>query len=595
MKGSTDMMDFTSFYAGGSFEAYEYLGAHLGKNGTTFRTYAPNAVKVFVIGEWNGWEETQEMLPVIDGNFYELICAEAEEGMLYKYRIYRYDGKYIDHCDPYGYGMELRPHNASYIRDLGKYKFGDKKWIKNRGNIAEKPMNIYELHLGSWRKKDKKSETGWFTYEEIAVPLASYLTEMGYNYVEFMPVCEHPSDQSWGYQNTGYFSPTSRYGTAEQLMYLIDTLHKSGIGVILDWVPVHFAVDNYALADYDGTPLYEYSSPDIAISEWGSCNFDHKKGEVKSFLQSSAKFWLKEFHFDGLRLDAISRMIYWMGDEKRGVNRSAVDFLKGLNYRLRDMFPDCILIAEDSTQYAKITVPVNSGGLGFDFKWDMGWMHDTLEFFQKPASERRGCYHKLTFSMMYYYSDRFLLPLSHDETVHGKATILQKMNGEYPEKFPQARAFYMYMMAHPGKKLNFMGNEFGHLREWDEREEQDWFLLKYPIHDAFLHFMRDLNKLYLKYPAFWARDYREDGFRWAECNRTNDLVYAFIRSDGEREILAVFNLSDCEQTYRLPRAAELLLSSENDIYSGSEHEPEKQLSVDFVKLPRFSAKYYLLD
>lgn len=587
-------MDFTSFYAGGSFEAYEYLGAHLDKNGTTFRTYAPNAVKVFVIGEWNGWEETQEMLPVIDGNFYEATCPEAKEGMLYKYRIYRYDGNFIDHCDPYGYGMELRPNNASYIRDLGKYKFGDKKWIKSRGNISEKPMNIYELHLGSWRKKNKKSETGWFTYEEIAVPLASYLNEMGYNYVELMPVCEHPSDQSWGYQNTGYFSPTSRYGTAEQLMYMIDTLHKSGIGVILDWVPVHFAVDNYALADYDGTPLYEYNASDVSISEWGSCNFNHSKGEVKSFLQSSAKFWLKEFHFDGLRLDAISRMIYWMGDERRGVNRNAVDFLKGLNYRLRDMFPDCILIAEDSTQYEKITVPVNSGGLGFDFKWDMGWMHDTLEFFQKPASERRGCYHKLTFSMMYYYSDRFLLPLSHDETVHGKATILQKMNGEYPEKFPQARAFYMYMMAHPGKKLNFMGNEFGQLREWDEREDQDWFLLKYPIHDAFLHFMRDLNKLYLKYPAFWARDYREDGFRWTECSRTSDLVYAFVRTDGEQELLAVFNLSDIEQTYNLPKPGSLVLSSENDIYGGSEHEPEKQPAEDTVVLPRYSAKYYLL-
>lgn len=587
-------MDFTSFYAGGSFEAYEYLGAHLDKNGTTFRTYAPNAVKVFVIGEWNGWEETQEMLPVIDGNFYEATCPEAKEGMLYKYRIYRYDGKFIDHCDPYGYGMELRPNNASYIRDLGKYKFGDKKWIKSRGNISEKPMNIYELHLGSWRKKNKKSETGWFTYEEIAVPLASYLTEMGYNYVELMPVCEHPSDQSWGYQNTGYFSPTSRYGTAEQLMYMIDTLHKSGIGVILDWVPVHFAVDNYALADYDGTPLYEYNASDVSISEWGSCNFNHSKGEVKSFLQSSAKFWLKEFHFDGLRLDAISRMIYWMGDERRGVNRNAVDFLKGLNYRLRDMFPDCILIAEDSTQYEKITVPVNSGGLGFDFKWDMGWMHDTLEFFQKPASERRGCYHKLTFSMMYYYSDRFLLPLSHDETVHGKATILQKMNGEYPEKFPQARAFYMYMMAHPGKKLNFMGNEFGQLREWDEREDQDWFLLKYPIHDAFLHFMRDLNRLYLKYSAFWARDYREDGFRWTECSRTSDLVYAFVRTDGEQELFAVFNLSDIEQTYNLPKPGSLVLSSENDIYGGSEHEPEKQPAEDTVVLPRYSAKYYLL-
>lgn len=588
------MMDFTSFYAGGCFEAYEYLGAHVGKWGTTFRTYAPNAVKVFVIGEWNNWEETDEMLPVVDGKFFETVCPRARNGMMYKYRIYRYDGKYIDHCDPYGYGMELRPQNASYIRDLSKYEFDDNRWMENRGNIAEKPMNIYELHLGTWRKKDNDSETGWFNYEEIAVPLASYLSEMGYNYVELMPICEHPSDQSWGYQNTGYFSPTSRYGTAEQLMYLVDTLHKSGIGVILDWVPVHFAVDNYALADYDGTPLYEYDGKDVSISEWGSCNFNHGKGEVKSFLQSSAKFWLKEFHFDGLRLDAISRMIYWMGDENRGVNQSAVDFIKGLNFRLRDMFPDCILIAEDSTQYAKITTPVNNGGLGFDFKWDMGWMHDTLEYFQRSPVERRDCYHKLTFSMMYYYSDNFLLPLSHDETVHGKATILQKMNGEYPEKFPQARAFYMYMMAHPGKKLNFMGNEFGQLREWDERVAQDWFLLKYPIHDAFLHFMRDLNKTYLNNPAFWARDYREDGFRWTECNRTADSVYAFIRTDGEQEILAVFNLSDREQKYYLPKPCELMLSSEKDSYGGSEHEPEKFPAESEITMSRYSARYYLV-
>lgn len=587
-------MNFTSFYGGGDFRAYEYLGAHVGKWGTTFRTYAPNAVKVFVIGEWNNWEETDEMLPVVDGKFFETACPRARNGMLYKYRIYRYDGQFIDHCDPYGYGMELRPQNASIIRDLSKYEFNDTRWMENRGNIAEKPMNIYELHLGTWRKKDNDSETGWFNYEEIAVPLASYLSEMGYNYVELMPICEHPSDQSWGYQNTGYFSPTSRYGTAEQLMYLVDTLHQNGIGVILDWVPVHFAVDNYALADYDGTPLYEYDAKDVSISEWGSCNFNHGKGEVKSFLQSSAAFWLKEFHFDGLRLDAVSRLIYWMGDENRGLNQTAIDFLKGLNFRLRDMFPDCILIAEDSTQYKKITTPVNDGGLGFDFKWDMGWMHDTLEYFQRSPAERRECYHKLTFSMMYYYSDQFLLPLSHDETVHGKATILQKMNGEYSEKFPQARAFYMYMMAHPGKKLNFMGNEFGQLREWDERVAQDWFLLKYPIHDAFLHFMRDLNKMYLNNPAFWARDYREDGFRWTECNRTNDSVYAFIRTDGEQEILAVFNLSDREQTYYLPQPCELLLSSEKDSYGGTEHEPESFPAENEIKMPRFSARYYLV-
>ena len=584
-------MNFESFYGGGCFEAYEYLGAHVTESGTVFRTYAPNAVKIFVIGEWNNWEETDELKRTIDNKFFELECPGAKAGMMYKYRIYRYDGRFIDHCDPYGYGMQLRPENASVIRDLTDYKFTDEKWISQRGNFHKKPVNIYELHLGSWRKKDKESETGWFTYDELGEQLASYLKEMGYNFVELMPVCEHPSDESWGYQNTGYFSPTSRYGTAEQLMKMIDTLHNNGIGVILDWVPVHFAVDDYALADYDGTPLYEYGSSDVAYSEWGSCNFMHSKGEVKSFLQSSAKFWLKEFHFDGLRLDAISRIIYWQGNENRGYNQDAIDFLKGLNYRLRDMFPNCILVAEDSTQYPNITAPVNSGGLGFDFKWDMGWMHDTLEFFQKPYDERKSCYNQLSFSMMYFYSDKFLLPLSHDEVVHGKATIMQKMNGEYEKKFPQARAFYMYMYAHPGKKLNFMGNEFGHLREWDEKKEMDWFLLKYPVHDAFLHFMRDLNKLYLDTPALWEKDYEQDGFEWTECNRHFDSVYGLTRSDGKEKILALFNLSDFPQDYPIDCTAELLLSSEDEKYGGTEKITLRKFT-DNITLPPLSAKYF---
>lgn len=586
-------MNFTSFYGGGSFEAYEYLGAHVTENGVIFRTYAPNAVKIFVIGEWNNWEETDELIRTVDNKFFECTCPEAKAGMMYKYRIYRYDGRFIDHSDPYGYGMQLRPQNASVIRDLSAYKFTDEKWIKSRGGHDKKPMNIYELHLGSWRKKDKESETGWFTYDEIGEQLASYLSEMGYNYVELMPICEHPSDESWGYQNTGYFSPTSRYGTAEQLMKMIDTLHKNNIGVILDWVPVHFAVDDYAISDYDGTPLYEYGSKDVAFSEWGSCNFDHSKGEVKSFLQSSAKFWLKEFHFDGLRLDAISRIIYWQGNESRGYNQAAIDFLKGLNFRLREMFPDCIIAAEDSTQYPSITKPVNSGGLGFDYKWDMGWMHDTLEFFQKPYEERKSSYNQLSFSMMYFYSDRFLLPLSHDEVVHGKATIMQKMNGEYEKKFPQARAFYMYMYAHPGKKLNFMGNEFGHLREWDEKKELDWFLLKYPIHDAFLHFMRDLNKIYLSNSPFWAKDYENDGFYWTECNRHFDSVFGFMRCDGEKKILTLLNLSDFPQVYSLSGEYELLLSSADERYGGTERLEEKIYTGE-ITLPPLSAMYLTL-
>lgn len=365
--------------------------------------------------------------------------------------------------------------------------------------------------------------------DELAPLLIPYLKESGYNYVEFLPLCEHPCDQSWGYQNTGFYAPTRRYGKPDDLKRLIDLLHQSGIGVILDFVPVHFAVDWYALAQYDGTALYEYPHSDVGVSEWGSYNFMHSRGEVRSFLQSAANFWLKEYHFDGLRMDAISRIIYWQGDEKRGVNGNAVDFIKVMNLGLKENNPDCILIAEDSTNYPGITKSVHDGGLGFDYKWDMGWMHDTLTYFQAAPAQRTALYHKLTFSMMYFQNEKYLLPFSHDEVVHGKATILQKMNGQYEQKFPQARAMYLYMLVHPGKKLNFMGNEFGQLREWDEKREQDWDLRKYPNHDAFYHYMAKLNDIYISHPALFEWDYRTDGFYWLDCYQENRCIYAICR------------------------------------------------------------------
>ncbi len=490
-------MDMYGFYMGWAFDAYEYLGAHAYRQGVLFRTYAPSAEKVSLLLE--GRE--LPMKAAYDGNFYELRVPEAVPGERYKYRIYAHGG-YADHCDPYGFQMELRPAHRSVVCDPGPFSFHDEAWMKRRAAQPDGPMNIYEMHLGSWRRKP---DGAWYQYDELAEPLARYLTEYGYNWVELMPLAEHPADESWGYQTTGYFTPTSRYGTPVQLKMLIDTLHCHGIGVLLDFVPVHFARDSYGLARYVGSCLYEYPHPDVGVSEWGSCNFMHSRGEVRSFLQSSAHFWLKEYHFDGLRMDAVSRMIYWQGDEKRGVNGNALDYLKVMNRGLKKLDPGGVLIAEDSTDYPGVTLDVEHGGLGFDYKWDMGWMHDTLAFFQAPAAERPALYHRLTFSMLYFYKERYLLPLSHDETVHGKKTVPDKMNGPYDMKFPQARALYLYMAVHPGKKLNFMGNEIGQFREWDERREQDWDLGKYPIHDAFRRCMAELNRLYLSHAALCGR------------------------------------------------------------------------------------------
>ena len=439
-------MNTYDFYTGMSFQAYEWLGAHIEENGVVFRTYAPNAKRVVLL--WNS--QSIEMNRVLDGNFYEIYVENAKYGECYEYRIYGQNGKCIDHCDPYGFGMQMRPEHKSVIRNLYDYKFHDEIWMNNRSDCKDKPLNIYELHLGSWRKKEGESAE-FYRYDELAEPLIKYLKETGYNYIEFMPLSEHPCDESWGYQNTGFFAPTSRYGTVNELKMLIDRLHQNDIGVILDFVPVHFAVDNYGLAQNDGSALYEYPHTDVGISEWGSYNFMHSRGEVRSFLQSAANYWLKEFHFDGLRMDAISRIIYWHGDEKRGVNGNAVDFIKVMNRELKIKNPGCILSAEDSTNYPDVTKDVNAGGLGFDYKWDMGWMHDTLEYFQMAPYLRVPNYHKLTFSMMYFRNESYLLSLSHDEVVHGKATIMQKMNGQYEDKFPQARALYAYMMVHPGK------------------------------------------------------------------------------------------------------------------------------------------------
>jgi 1,4-alpha-glucan branching enzyme len=579
------MMDFQKFYMGEIYDAYAYLGAHLEDGGVVFRTFAPAAEKVAVIGEFNGWQET-EMRQTEHEQFWQVFVPGAKEGQMYKYVIY-HGGNRVEHCDPYGFGMELRPNFASIIRDLDAYAFRDSAWMERRTRNFDRPLNIYELHLGSWRRKDgfednpdKPVEKGWYRYDEIADQLIPYLKENHYTHVEFMPLAEHPFDGSWGYQITGFFAPTARYGTAEQLQQLIDRLHQSGIGAILDFVPAHFAMDWYALRRYDGTELYEYPSSDVSDSEWGSCNFIFSRREVACFMQSAGNYWLTKYHFDGLRYDAVSRIIYWMGDERRGVNDVAVDFLRKMNAGLHRLHPTAMLIAEDSTSFEGCTKPAEQGGIGFDYKWDLGWMNDTLDYFEKQSFERAQVPQKLTFSMFYFYRERYLLPLSHDEVVHGKRTIIDKMFGDYDMKFPQARAFYLYMYVHPGKKLNFMGNEIAQFREWDENRQQDWFLTKYPIHDAFHHFCEELNGIYEKHPALYAGDYDPAGFLWLTMNENGSNVYGIRRKGDGETVFAYFNFSDAEQHCRYTAVDReriaTLIDTDWQRFGGSTPEPQNK-------------------
>ncbi len=577
-------MDFGGFYNGEVFDAYEYLGAHTTAEGTTFRTFAPQAHKIeLLLGD-----RVIPMEKVYNGQFYEAVVKDAAIGCPYEYRIYS-NGGYTDHCDPYGNLMELRPAHKSVLWDMNSYQFNDKAWMKKRSDMKKKPLNIYEMHAGSFRKPEERADA-WYNYEELGEVLIPYLKESGYNYVEFLPLCEHPCDESWGYQTTGYFAPTSRYGTPTQLMKLIDMLHQNEIGAILDFVPVHFAVDSYGLARYDGSALYEYPHNDVGKSEWGSCNFMHSRGEVRSLLQSSANYWLKEFHFDGLRLDAISNIIFWQGDERRGVNANAVNFVRNMNRRLKETNSGCMLIAEDSTSFKGITDRKDKNSLGFDYKWDLGWMHDTLDFLALPVEKRSENYHKLTFSMLYYGDENYMLPLSHDEVVHGKGTIVNKLWGTAEEKLRQARLLYLYMTMHPGKKLNFMGNELAQWREWDEKRQQDFYLLNETQHREFYEYMKALNHLYLNSPALSEEDYDEQGFEWADCHQEDKLIYAMTRKSRKQTLLAVFNFNNCEQQYsvKLPAdhtKAKLIFST------GTQGEPNFHTDNGnlFVTLPAYTA------
>ncbi len=544
------------YYQGISTNAYTYFGAHPvseDDNGIMFRVYAPAAHGVDVVGEFNGWNGGYHPMNRQPNGVYELMVPDARVGQLYKFRVYQQGGGVVDKSDPFAFHSELRPNTASVITRIAPEKFfHDEKWIKSRTKCFDKPLNIYEMHMGSWKKPAGKSEADggaqWFRYDEIADDLIKYVKENHFTHIEILPLAEFPFDGSWGYQTAQYYSATSRYGTPEQLMIFVDRCHAAGIGVIIDFAFVHFVKDNYSLAHFDGTDLYEYPPSDVNQSEWGTYNFNVSRGEVQSFLISAASFWLDAYHFDGIRMDAINNGIYWMGNKDRGVNDRSVDFFKKMNTRLNEEYGNILLIAEDSSDYPHVTLPVKDGGLGFDYKWDMGWMNDTLEYMKIDPLFRKGSHNKINWSMAYFGFERFILPLSHDEVVHGKATIVQKMwGGDYANKFAQARTLYAYMFTHPGKTLNFMGNELGMFREWDETKELDWFLIEeYEMHRCFHRFFRELNGLVTENPAFYEKDYDKDGFLWINADDADHNVYSYYRmTDGQKYII-VCNMSNTE-------------------------------------------------
>ncbi len=560
-------MDFQKFYAGEEFNAYAYLGAHPLNKGFIFRVYAPAAVKVSLIGDFSDWEEIP-MQKIYDGQFYEVSVPFAKVMQLYKYRVYKKGGNYIDHIDPYAFWSEKRPGTASVLYDL-QYSFSDESWLKTRNDRKQSALNIYEVHAGSWIRKAKwDGETdpadGWATYQELADRLIPYLKENHYNAVELMPLAEHPADESWGYQETGLFSVTSRYGEPHGLQYLVDLCHQNGISVIHDVVTVHFAVNDYALWNFDGTALYEYPHPAVGYSEWGSCNFMHSRGDVRSFLQSACAFWLDQYHFDGLRYDAVGNLIYWQGNSARGINEDAVKFMQRMNTGLKALYPNVMLIAEDSTPFSGTTKAVSQNGLGFDYKWDLGWMNDTLKYMGETPADRGRDIGKLLFSMDYFFNENYLLPLSHDEVVHGKGTIVNKMSGEFETRIRQAKLLYLYMFTHPGKKLNFMGNELAQIFEWDEKKELDWDALKNPVHAEFQEYCRRLNKVYTENPALWQKDYDAAAFRWIQKGEDGKAVLAFLRESDCQRLLAVMNFSGEEAHFsnNLPGKGSLLF----DIY-----------------------------
>ena len=534
-------MEHYLFHRGEYRQAYEYFGAHPNRSSTIFRIWAPTAKSVAVVGDFNNWNAREEdyCQKITNEGIWEVEIKKVKKGAIYKFQIETSWGQKILKADPYAFYSELRPQTASVVNGISKFRWGDKKWLNNREIGYAKPINIYEVHLGSWKKKEDGT---YYNYREIAELLVEYMLEMNYTHIEIMPITEYPFDGSWGYQATGYYSVTSRYGTPEDFMYFVNYFHKNNLGVILDWVPGHFCKDAHGLYRFDGSACYEYEDQNLGENEWGTANFNVSRNEVRSFLVSNLYFWIKEFHIDGVRMDAISNMIY----HKDGVseNRASIEFLQYLNQSLHENHPDIMLVAEDSSAWPLVTKYQADGGLGFDFKWNMGWMNDTLKYIEQDPFFRKSHHGKLTFSFMYAFSENFVLPLSHDEIVHGKNAILNKMPGYYEDKLAHVKNLYSYQMAHPGKKLNFMGNEFVQGLEWRYYEQLEWQLLKDNKGSKDIqNYVKALNTLYLEEKALWHDG--QNAFEWIEHENIDENMLIFLRKDPDTDdfIIAVFNFS----------------------------------------------------
>ena len=589
-------LDRYLFGQGTHYKIFEKLGAHpktyKGKAGMYFAVWAPHAKAVGVVGDFNGWDpDAAPMSPLADSGIYEAFIPGVGLGELYKFAITTQEGMILFKADPYAVHAEFRPGTASITEDINGFKWDDAAWMETRkkADPVKSPMAIYEVHLGSWRKKDRPQKEGYYTYMEAAHELADYVKKMGYTHVELMGIAEHPYDGSWGYQVTGYYAPTSRYGTPKEFMYFVNYLHKKGIGIILDWVPAHFPKDAHGLADFDGQPLYEYADPRKGEHpDWGTKVFDYSKNEVKNFLIANALYWVENFHVDGLRVDAVASMLYldygrsdgnWVPN-KYGENKNleAIEFFRHLNSVLTGHLTGAMMIAEESTAWPGVTKTPEEGGLGFTFKWNMGWMHDFLEYMKLDPYFRKFNHNKMTFGITYATSENYILTLSHDEVVHLKCSMINKMPGLNGDKFANLKAGYTFMMGHPGKKLLFMGQDFGQYHEWDEKVSLDWYLADEPLHKDLQKYYSDLLHVYQKYPALWQLDSDWNGFQWINANDGYRSIFSFIRRDetGKKNLLFVINFTPvARDDYRVgvPKSGtySLILDSEHGLYKRGEH------------------------
>lgn len=570
------------FHQGTNYRSYNYLGSHFAKKGkdrgVIFRVWAPNAESVSVVGDFNGWDKTANVMKK-DGGIFELFVKGLKQYDNYKYCVKSQNSEVLK-ADPYAFHAETTPETASKIYDLDGYKWRDGEYMENLGGQAHhKPMNIYEVNLLSFMRKENGD---YYSYRELEKVLVPYVKKHGYNYVEMMPVTEYPFDGSWGYQVTGYFSVTSRLGTPKDFMSLVDAFHRENIGVILDWVPAHFPKDEFGLYEFDGAPLYENHGWDrIEHKSWGTRRFDYGRTEVQSFLISSAFIFFDKYHIDGIRVDAVASMLYLDYDKKPGEwlpnqygdnkNIEAIEFIKKLNKSVHEAYPYAIMIAEESTAYPYVTKPVDEGGLGFDYKWNMGWMNDVLSYVAVDPLFRKYDHNKLNFSMMYAFSEHYILPISHDEVVHGKKSLLDKQFGSYEDKFAGVRAFMGYMIAHPGKKLMFMGSEFGQFKEWNYKEGLEFFLKDYEKHNKLDRFFTELNKFYLANEALYGDDDGWDGFEWIAADDADKNSLAFIRKRGKSEIIVAINFSGADIKYRIgveKGGYKVVFDSDKQIYGG---------------------------